>query len=66
MAITNAAGKNGMRFTEIMDGHMYIGDDIDDFKVAADVAAGSSSAARFFLSVDSYSTKNRKLNSHCY
>lgn len=62
-AITDAAGKSGTRFSEVMDGHIYIGSDIEDFQVAADVAAGSSSAARFFLSVDSYSTQNRKWSS---
>jgi hypothetical protein len=52
--------KGGVRFTEIMDGHIYIGDDISDFIVAENVAKGASSSARFYLSVDAYSIKNRR------
>jgi hypothetical protein len=48
----NAADRNGVRFTEIMDGHIHIGDNIDDFEVAHEVAKGSSSAASFYLTVD--------------
>ncbi|KAJ7757153.1 hypothetical protein B0H16DRAFT_1538314 [Mycena metata] len=50
--------KGGIRFTEIMDGHIYVGDDIEDFIVAENVAKGSSSSARFYLTVDAYSLKN--------
>jgi hypothetical protein len=50
----------GIRFTEVMDGHIYIGDDIDDFLVAENAAKGSSSSARFYLSVDVCSVKNRE------
>lgn len=57
-AISSAAGKSGIRFTEVMEGYLYIGDDIEDFQVAADAAQGSSTSARFLLSVDSYSTQN--------
>ncbi|KAJ6588514.1 hypothetical protein B0H19DRAFT_1205902 [Mycena capillaripes] len=49
---------DGVRFTEIMDGYINIGDDIVDFVVAENVAKGSSSSARFYLSVDAYSAKN--------
>ncbi|KAF5356668.1 hypothetical protein D9757_013201 [Collybiopsis confluens] len=48
----NSPTREGIHFTEIMDGHIYIGDDIDDFIVAENAAKASSSAARFYLSVD--------------
>ncbi|KAJ7248149.1 hypothetical protein B0H12DRAFT_727764 [Mycena haematopus] len=58
-AIRSASpSSGGIRFTEIMDGHIHIGDDIDDFVVAEDVAKGSSSSAGFYLTVDAYSVKN--------
>ncbi|KAF7366427.1 FAD/NAD(P)-binding domain-containing protein [Mycena sanguinolenta] len=58
-AIRSAApSTGGIRFTEIMDGHIYIGDDIDDFVVAENVAKGASSSAGFYLSVDAYSVQN--------
>ncbi|KAL7273366.1 hypothetical protein RUND412_003786 [Rhizina undulata] len=57
-AIKATASENGLRFTEIMNGFIYIGDEIEDFKVAESAARGSSSAAKFFLSVDAYSTEN--------
>ncbi|KAL0580463.1 hypothetical protein V5O48_001533 [Marasmius crinis-equi] len=56
-AIMCSAPGSGVRFTEIMDGHIYIGDDIDDFEVAENAAKGASSSARFYLSVDAYSVK---------
>ena len=59
-AILNAAGESGVRFAEVMDGHLYVGDEIEDFKVAERHAQGVGSTARFFLSVDTYSTKNRE------
>lgn len=59
-AIKAAATDGGVRFTEVMDGHIHIGDDIEDFVVAENAAKGASSTARFYLSVDAYSVKNRK------
>jgi len=50
---------DSMRFTEIMDGHIYIGDDIEDFTVAENAAKGASSSARFYLSVDAYNVETR-------
>ncbi|KAF7342089.1 FAD/NAD(P)-binding domain-containing protein [Mycena venus] len=55
---SDGSGAGGIRFTEIMDGWIAIGDDIDDFVVAENVAKGASSSARFYLSVDAYSVKN--------
>lgn len=49
----------GVRLTEVMDGHIHIGADIEDFAVAENVAKGASSSARFYLSVDAYSVENR-------
>ncbi|KAE9391530.1 FAD/NAD(P)-binding domain-containing protein [Gymnopus androsaceus JB14] len=49
---------SGIRFTEIMEGHIYIGDDIDEFTVAENAAKGSSSSAKVYLSIDAYSVKN--------
>jgi hypothetical protein len=57
-AIADTAGSNGTRFTEVMTGYIYAGDDIENFQVAADAAKGASSSASFLLSVDSYSTRN--------
>ncbi|KAJ6588572.1 hypothetical protein B0H19DRAFT_923787 [Mycena capillaripes] len=57
-AIQSAGSLKGIRFTEIMDGHIHIGDDIADYIVAEDVAKGASSSAKFYLSVDAYSVKN--------
>ncbi|KAK7452183.1 hypothetical protein VKT23_012286 [Stygiomarasmius scandens] len=48
---------DSMRFTEIMDGHIYIGDDIEDFTVAENAAKGASSSARFYLTVDAYNVE---------
>ena len=50
----------GTAFTEIMEGYIYAGGDIEDFNVAAEVARGVSSSARFFLSVHAWDTKQRK------
>lgn len=55
-----AAMRDGIAFTEIMEGHIYIGDDIHDFKVAERVARGACNTARFFLSVRAWDTEARK------
>lgn len=52
--IANSPKTGGARFTQIMDGYLYIGDDIDDFETARDAAKGASSTARFYLSVDAW------------
>lgn len=52
------SSESGIRFTEVMEGHIYIGNDIDDFVVAENVAKGSSSSAKFYLSVDAYNMKS--------
>jgi hypothetical protein len=50
----------GMAFSEVMEGYIYAGGDIEDFNVAAEVARGVSSSARFFLSVHAWETVERK------
>ena len=53
-AIDDSLQTGGARFTEIMDGYLYVGDDIEDFEVARDAARSVSSSARFYLSVDAW------------
>src|SRR5271170_7780341 len=53
-AISKSPKTGGARFTEIMDGYLYVGDDIEDFEIARDAAKGASSTARFYLSVDAW------------
>ena len=50
----------GTGFTEIMEGYIYAGGDIKDFKVAENVAKGNSSSARFFLSINAWDLDQRK------
>jgi hypothetical protein len=52
--IARTSQSGGARFTEIMDGYIYIGDDIEDYQIAVEAAKGASSTARFFLSVDAW------------
>ncbi|KAF2736450.1 FAD/NAD(P)-binding domain-containing protein [Polyplosphaeria fusca] len=44
-------GQDGIRFSEVMEGSMYIGDDIIDFDITDSVARGASSTARLFITV---------------
>ncbi|KAK8242173.1 hypothetical protein IWZ00DRAFT_443295 [Phyllosticta capitalensis] len=53
-----APKSGGVRFTEILEGHLHIGDNIGDFAVAESVAKGSSSSARLYLSVETHSVEN--------
>lgn len=48
----------GVRFTEIMDGYIHIGDNISDFEAAYDVAKGASSSASLYLTVDTFRVDN--------
>ena len=50
----------GIDFSEIMDGNIYIGDDIDDFQIASRAAADSGDSAHFFLSVHAWDTDTCK------
>ncbi|KAF2477526.1 FAD/NAD(P)-binding domain-containing protein [Lindgomyces ingoldianus] len=42
----------GIRFSEIMEGSIHIGTDIEDFTTAEKIARGASSSARLCVSVD--------------
>jgi len=53
-AISESPKTGGARFTEIMDGYLYVGDDIEDFEIARDAAKGASTTARFYLSADAW------------
>ncbi|KAL1999346.1 hypothetical protein VTN02DRAFT_4657 [Thermoascus thermophilus] len=53
-----AGFKRGFEFTEIMSGFMYVGDDIEDFEIAADAAKASDTSARLFLSVHAWDIDN--------
>jgi GMC oxidoreductase len=54
IAIAKSSMRGGARFTEILEGHLYVGDDIDDFSIAAEAAKGLCSTAKFYLSVDAW------------
>jgi len=53
-AIAESPKTGGARFTEIMDGYLYVGGDIEDFECAVEAAKGVSSTAKFYLSVDAW------------
>jgi hypothetical protein len=53
-AIARSPMTGGVRFTEIMEGDMYIGDDIEDFNIAVEAAKAAAIAAKFYLSVDAW------------
>lgn len=57
-------GETGVRFAEVMEGWIHVGDGppAADYTDAERRAKAAGSAARFFLSVDTYSTKNRELH----
>jgi len=53
-AIADSPKTGGARFTEIMEGYIYIGDDIKDYRIAYEAAQGAASSAKFYLSVDAW------------
>ena len=55
-----ATETEGIGFTEVMSGYIYIGDDIEDFNIAANQAKASCQDARFFLSVRAWNSEIRK------
>ncbi|KAJ7669030.1 hypothetical protein B0H17DRAFT_1247859 [Mycena rosella] len=55
---TRPSEGGGIRFTEIMDGHMHIGAGVDDFVVAENIAKGAASFTKLYLSVDVHNVKN--------
>lgn len=50
--ISNSPKTGGARFTELMEGYVNIGDDIEDFQTAYEAAKGVDSGAKFYLSCD--------------
>jgi hypothetical protein len=55
-----AARKEGIIFTEVMKGFIHLGDEINDFDVAANQAKSECTDARFFLSVHAWDTNSRR------
>ncbi|KAI9840114.1 MAG: hypothetical protein M1837_001918 [Sclerophora amabilis] len=53
---STAESSEGIEFSEIMEGHIYLGSDIDDFTIATNAARSSESGARFFLSAHAWDT----------
>jgi hypothetical protein len=53
-AIADSPKAGGARFTEKMEGYIYIGNDITDYQIAYEAAQGAASAAKFYLSVDAW------------
>lgn len=44
--------KTGLHFTEIMEGHVHMGREVQDFTTAEKVARGTASSARIYLTVE--------------
>jgi hypothetical protein len=57
---------SGIGFTEVMSGFIHVGDDVDDFELATKIARSQCEAARFFLSVKSWNTEDRKSTTSRY
>lgn len=53
-------GNASAEFTEIMEGFIHVGAEIEDFAVAEAAAIGASSSACFFLSVQGWDTDTCK------
>lgn len=56
----------GKAFSQVMEGYIYAGGDIEDFHIAAEVASGVSSSARFFLSVNAWDSMERKTSIYLF
>lgn len=62
---TQLSKKSGFGFSEVMEGYIHVGDNMDgdekgDFEVAARTARGLCEGARFFLSVRSWDEQRSK------
>ena len=55
---------SGIEFTEVMEGNIYIGDDIDDFEIAARAAIDSGETTHFYLSAHAWDTNVCELCLH--
>ena len=54
------SGTGGIMFAEVMEGNVYIGDDIDDFSIAENAGIASGDSLRFFLTCHAWNTDIRK------
>lgn len=52
--IANSPKTGGARFTEVMEGYLHLGDEIEDYAIAIESAKGACSSARFYLSIDAW------------
>lgn len=50
----------GLGFSELMSGFIHVGHDVVDFNDAANLARSRSESARFFLTLMSWDTTERK------
>ena len=55
--------RSGIEFTEVMEGNLYTGDDIDDFEIATRAAIDSGDTARFYLSAHAWDTDSCEYSS---
>ncbi|KAL1635047.1 hypothetical protein SLS58_010442 [Diplodia intermedia] len=59
--VRTAETTGGVQFTEIMDGHIHVGSDINNFAVAEETAKASSSSGLLYLSVSALSMKDASI-----
>jgi hypothetical protein len=57
---------SGTGFSEVMSGFVYTGSDVEDFRVATDLARSRCETARFFLTVNSYDISEREQISYSF
>lgn len=57
---SNANQNPGVEFAEVMTGFIHVGDNVDDFDIATELARSRGESARFFLNVKSWDTSERK------
>ncbi|OMP81766.1 Cholesterol oxidase [Diplodia seriata] len=59
--VRTAAATGGVQFTEIMEGHIHVGSDINNFAIAEETAKASSSSGLLYLSVSALSMKGASI-----
>ncbi|KAL0255203.1 hypothetical protein SLS55_009733 [Diplodia seriata] len=59
--VRTAAAMGGVQFTEIMEGHIHVGSDINNFAIAEETAKASSSSGLLYLSVSALSMKGASI-----
>lgn len=60
IARSDSNGSPGVGFAEAMIGFIHVGDDIDDFDKATQLARSRGESARFFLSMKSWDISERE------